>query len=215
MSQQRACKAIQEGRFKDEITPVSIPQKKGEARIFDIDEHPKPDTTLEKLAKLPPVFKKGGTVTAGNSSGINDAAAAVILMSKEKVKELGVKPLAQVLGYGVVGVDPAYMGIGPVPATKKVLKRVGLSLGDIQLIELNEAFAAQYLSCEKELGLNREIVNVNGSGIALGHPIGMSGCRLIVTLLHEMTKRGLSFGLATLCAGGGMGFAMVIGRESL
>lgn len=212
LSQQRACKAIQEGRFKDEITPVSIPQKKGEAKIFDTDEHPRPDTTLEKLAKLPPAFKKDGTVTAGNSSGINDAAGAVIIMSKEKAKELGVKPLARVLGYGVVGVDPAYMGIGPVPATKKVLKRVGLSLGDIQLIELNEAFAAQYLSCEKELGLNREIVNVNGSGIALGHPIGMSGCRLVVTLLHEMTKRDLSLGLATLCAGGGMGFAMVLER---
>ena len=213
ISQQRACKAIQEGKFKDEITPVVIPQKRGEAKIVDTDEHPKPDTTLEKLAKLPPAFKKDGTVTAGNSSGINDAAAAVILMSKEKARELGLKPLARILGYAVVGVDPAYMGIGPVPATKKVLNRAGLSLSDIQLIEINEAFAAQYLSCEKELGLNRDIVNVNGSGIALGHPIGMTGCRLVVTLIYEMVKRDLSVGLATLCAGGGMGFALLIGRD--
>jgi len=211
-SQQRACKAIQTGRFKDEITPVSIPQKKGETKIVDTDEHPRPDTTLEKLAKLPPAFKKGGTVTAGNSSGLNDAAAMTLLMSKEKAKETGLRPLAKILGYAIVGVDPSYMGIGPVPATQKVLKKVGLALKDIQLIEINEAFAAQYLSCEKELGLDREIVNVNGSGIALGHPVGATGCRLVVTLIHEMAKRDLHLGLATLCVGGGLGFAMVIER---
>jgi acetyl-CoA C-acetyltransferase len=212
LSQQRACKAIQEEKFKSEITPVSIPQKKGETRIVDTDEHPRPDVTLDKLAKLPSAFKQGGTVTAGNSSGLNDAAAATILMSKEKAKEMGLKPLAKILGYAIVGVDPSYMGIGPVPATKRVLSKVGLSLRDIQLIEINEAFAAQYLSCEKELDLNREIVNVNGSGIALGHPVGATGCRLVVTLIHEMAKRDLTLGLATLCVGGGLGFAIVVER---
>jgi len=212
LSQQRACKAVQGGRFKDEITPVSIPQKKGEAKRVDTDEHPRPDVTLEKLAKLPPAFKKDGTVTAGNSSGLNDAAAVTVLMSKEKAREMGLKPLAKILGYAIVGVDPSYMGIGPVPATKKVLRKVGLSLKDIQLIEINEAFAAQYLSCERELGLNRELVNVNGSGIALGHPVGATGCRLVVTLIHEMAKRDLTLGLATLCVGGGLGFAIVVER---
>jgi acetyl-CoA C-acetyltransferase len=212
LSQQRACKAVQEGRFKEEITPVSTPQKKGETKIVDTDEHPRPDVTLEKLAKLPPAFKKDGTVTAGNSSGLNDAAAVTVLMSKEKAKEVGLKPLAKILGYAIVGVDPSYMGIGPVPATKKVLNKTGLSLKDIQLIEINEAFAAQYLSCERELGFNRDIVNVNGSGIALGHPVGATGCRLVVTLIHEMAKRNLTLGLATLCVGGGLGFAVVIER---
>ena len=212
LSQQRASNAVREGRFKDEITPVSIPQKKGEAKIVDTDEHPRPDVTLEKLAKLPPAFKKDGTVTAGNSSGLNDAAAVTVLMSKEKAKEVGLKPLAKILGYAIVGVDPSYMGIGPVPATKKVLSKTGLSLKDIQLIEINEAFAAQYLSCERELGFNRDIVNVNGSGIALGHPVGATGCRLVVTLIHEMAKRNLTLGLATLCVGGGLGFAVVIER---
>ena len=212
LSQQRASKAVREGRFKDEITPVSIPQKKGEAKIVDTDEHPRPDVTLEKLAKLPPAFKKDGTVTAGNSSGLNDAAAVTVLMSKEKAKEVGLRPLAKILGYAIVGVDPSYRGIGPVPATKKVLSKTGLSLKDIQLIEINEAFAAQYLSCERELGFNRDIVNVNGSGIALGHPVGATGCRLVVTLIHEMAKRNLTLGLATLCVGGGLGFAVVIER---
>jgi acetyl-CoA C-acetyltransferase len=212
LSQQRACKAIQVGRFRNEITPVSIPQKKGEAKMVDTDEHPRPDVTLEKLAKLPSAFKNNGTVTAGNSSGLNDAAAVTVLMSKEKAKEMGLRPLAKILGYAIVGVDPSYMGIGPVPATKKVLKKVGLSLKDIQLIEINEAFAAQYLSCERELRLNRDIVNVNGSGIALGHPVGATGCRLVVTLIHEMAKRDLTLGLATLCVGGGLGFSMIIER---
>ena len=213
LSQQRACKAIREGRFIEEITPVTVPQKKGGAKIVDTDEHPRPDATLEKLAKLPPAFKKDGTVTAGNSSGLNDAAAATILMSEEKAKEMGLKPLGKILGYAIVGVDPFYMGIGPVPATQQVLRKVSLSLSDIQLIEINEAFAAQYLSCEKELGLNRDMVNVNGSGIALGHPVGATGCRLVVTLIHEMAKRGLTLGLATLCVGGGLGFAVIVERE--
>jgi len=212
LSQQRACQAIQGGRFKDEVTPILIPQKKGEAKVVDTDEHPRSDVTLEKLSKLSPAFKKDGTVTAGNSSGLNDAAAVTVLMSKEKAKEIGLKPLAKILGYAIVGVDPSYMGIGPVPATQKVLNKVGLSLKDIQLIEINEAFAAQYLSCEKELGLNRDIVNVNGSGIALGHPVGATGCRLVVTLIHEMARRDLNLGLATLCVGGGLGFAMVVER---
>jgi acetyl-CoA C-acetyltransferase len=212
LSQQRACKAIQDGRFIDEITPVVVPQKKGEAKIVDTDEHPRPDATLEKLAKLLPAFKKEGTVTAGNSSGLNDAAAATVLMSKEKAKEMGLEPLAKILGYAIVGVDPFYMGIGPVPATKQVLRKVGLTLNEIQLIEINEAFAAQYLSCEKELGLDRDIVNVNGSGIALGHPVGATGCRLVVTLIHEMAKRDLTLGLATLCVGGGLGFSLVLER---
>ena len=180
--------------------------------MFDTDEHPKPDVTLEKLAQLPPAFKKGGTVTAGNSCGINDAAAALILMTKEKAEELGMKPLARILSYAVVGVDPAYMGIGPVPATHKALKRAGLKIEDIDLIEINEAFAAQYLACERQLGWNRDIVNVNGSGISLGHPIGCTGARLVVTLLHEMAKRNSHRGLATLCAGGGQGFALIVER---
>lgn len=168
--------------------------------------------TMEKLAALPPAFKKGGTVTAGNACGINDAAAAVVLMTEERAKELGMKPLARIVSYAVAGVDPEVMGLGPVPATKKALGRAGLSLGDIELIEINEAFAAQYLACERELGWNREIVNVNGSGISLGHPVGCTGARLVVTLLHEMGKRNLHRGLATLCAGGGQGFAMIVER---
>jgi acetyl-CoA C-acetyltransferase len=211
-SQQCAGKAIREGRFRDEISSVPIPQRKGEPKMFDTDEHPKPDVTLEKLAELPPAFKKGGTVTAGNSCGINDAAASVILMTADKAKELGLKPLARILSYAVVGVDPAYMGIGPVPATKKALKRAGLELTDIELIEINEAFAAQYLACEREMGWNRDVVNVNGSGISLGHPVGCTGARLVVSLLYEMAKRDLRRGLATLCAGGGQGFALIVER---
>jgi acetyl-CoA C-acetyltransferase len=211
-SQQCAAKAIEEGRFGDEISPVPIPQRKGEPKIFDTDEHPKPDMTLEKLAALSPSFKKGGTVTAGNACGINDAAAAVIIMTAEKAKDLGLKPLARITSYAVAGVDPAYMGIGPVPSTKKALKRAGLQLDDIGLVEINEAFAAQYLACEREMGWNRDIVNVNGSGISLGHPVGCTGARLVVTLLHEMAKRDIRYGLATLCAGGGQGFALIVER---
>jgi acetyl-CoA C-acetyltransferase len=209
-SHTRAVEAIRKGHFNDEITPVEIHGRKGEMGIFDTDEHPREGLTKEKLATLPAAFKEGGTVTAGSSSGINDGAAAVVLMSGEKVKELGIKPMAQLLGATVVGVDPNYMGDGPVPATKKVLRKTGLTLKDIDLVELNEAFAAQYLSCERALGLDREITNVNGSGIALGHPVGSTGCRLIVTLIYEMKKRDVDLGLATLCAGGGQGFGMVV-----
>jgi acetyl-CoA C-acetyltransferase len=212
LSQMRASSAVREGRFKDEITPVVIPQGKKDPKIVEIDEHPRADMTLEKLAQLPPAFKQGGTITAGNSCGINDAAAAVILMAEDKARELSLKPLARIVGYAQVGVDPSYMGIGPVPATRKVLKRTGLSLDRIGLIEINEAFAAQYLACERELGWNRDIVNVNGSGISLGHPVGCTGTRLVVTLIHEMAKRNISLGLATLCAGGGQGYAMVVER---
>ena len=213
LSQKRAGQALLNGCFKDEITPVSIAQKKGAPKIVDTDEHPKPDVTLEKLAQLPSVFKKGGTVTAGNSSGINDAAAALMLMSADKAKELGLQPMARIVSYAVAGVDPSYMGIGPVPATRLALKRAGMSLNDIRLIEVNEAFAAQYLACEKEIGWDREIVNVNGSGISLGHPVGATGARIVVTLLHEMQKRKLAVGLATLCAGGGQGFSVIVERS--
>ncbi len=211
-SQQSASMAVKEGKFREEITPVVMPGKKGDTKVFDTDEYPKPDATLEGLAKLPAVFKKGGTVTAGNACGMNDAAALVVLTSKEKAKELGLKPLAKVLSYAVAGVDPSHMGIGPVPATKRALKKAGLSLNDIDLVEINEAFAAQYLACERELGWDRDIVNVNGSGISLGHPVGATGCRLVVTLIHEMAKRDLPLGLATLCAGGGQGFATIVER---
>jgi acetyl-CoA C-acetyltransferase len=168
---------------------------------------------MQKLAELPPAFKKNGTVTAGNACGINDAAAAVILMSRERAKELGMKPLARIVSYAVVGVDPAYMGIGPVPATRNALKRAGMKLDDIGLVEINEAFAAQYLACERELGWNRDIVNVGGSGISLGHPVGCTGARLVVTLLYGMMRRNVRHGLATLCAGGGLGFSVIIERE--
>jgi acetyl-CoA C-acetyltransferase len=211
-SQQNAGRAIREGRFKDEISPVPIPQRKGEPKMYDTDEHPKPDMTMEKLAALPPAFKKGGTVTAGNACGINDAAAAVILMTTEKARELGLRPMARIVSYAVAGVDPAYMGIGPVPATRKALKRANLNLDDIELIEINEAFAAQYLACERDMGWNRDMVNVNGSGISLGHPVGCTGARLVVTLLYEMEKRNLHRGLATLCAGGGQGFSTIVER---
>lgn len=189
---------------------MEIPDKRGEIKVFDTDEHPREGVTMEQLAKLPPAFKKGGTVTAGNSSGINDGAAAVVLMSSDKVKELGIQPMARIVGKTVVGVDPDYMGDGPIPATRRVLEKTGLTLKDIGLIEVNEAFAAPYLACERALGLEREITNVNGSGIALGHPVGCTGCRLIVTLVHEMKNRDVAYGLATLCAGGGHGFATIV-----
>lgn len=197
--------ATKEGRFKEEILPVEIPQKKGAPIVFDKDEHFRPGLTKEQLAKLQPTFKKGGTVTAGNASGINDAAAALVLMSARKAEKLGVKPIAKLRGYGLAGVEPELMGYGPVPATKQALERTGIKLGDIELIELNEAFAAQYISCEKLLGLNREITNVNGSGIGLGHPVGATGARIIVSLLHAMKSRGKKLGMASLCVGGGMG----------
>lgn len=208
-SHQNAENATLEGRFKEEILPVEIPQRKGAPKVFDKDEHFRSGLTLEQLYGLKPSFKPDGTVTAGNASGINDAAAALTLMSEDKARELGITPIARLRGYGVAGVEPELMGYGPVPATRQALKRTGLSLEDIELIELNEAFAAQYLACEKLLGLNREITNVNGSGIGLGHPVGSTGARITVTLLHEMRRRGNRLGLATLCVGGGMGQATI------
>jgi len=213
-SQQNACDAIAQGRFKQEIVPVSVPQKKGPPKIIDTDEHPRPGLTMNDLSNLPPVFKEGGTVTAGNASGINDGAAAVILMSGDKVKELGVKPMAKVVSYSVAAVEAHLMGYGPVPATQKILKQTGLTFDQIDLIEVNEAFAAQYLTVERLLGLPREKTNVNGSGIALGHPVGCTGARITVTLLHEMIRRDSKRGLATLCGMGGVATAIVIERDS-
>jgi acetyl-CoA C-acetyltransferase len=211
-SHKNACRAIAEGKFKDEIVPVPIPQRKGPPKIFDTDEHPRKDISLEDLTKLPTAFKKGGTVTAGNSSGINDGASAVVLMSGEKVKKLGLKPMARIVSYAWAALEPEYFGYGPVPATRKALQRANLTLQDMELIEVNEAFAGQYMACEKGLGLKREIVNVNGSGIALGHPVGSTGARIVITLLYEMARRGLKMGLATLCVGGGMGMSMIVER---
>jgi acetyl-CoA C-acetyltransferase len=212
-SQQNAGRAIAQGRFSDEITPYPVPQRRGDPKFFVTDEYPKPDLTLDMLAKLTPAFKKNGTVTAGNACGINDAAAAVVMMERAKAKEIGAVPLARIVSYAVVGVDPAIMGIGPVPATRKALKRACLTLDDIGLIEVNEAFAAQYLACERELQWNRDFVNVNGSGISLGHPVGCTGARIVVTLLYEMIKRNVRWGLATMCAGGGQGFALILEHE--
>jgi acetyl-CoA C-acetyltransferase len=208
----KAVAAIKEGRFKEEIVPIEVPGRKGELMTVDTDEHPRPDTTVEALAKLKPTFKKDGTVTAGNASGINDGAAAMVIMRKSNADELGAKPMARIVDFSVVGVDPDYMGWGPVPATGKLMKRTGLKLSDMGLIEINEAFAAQYLACEMglELTKKREIINVNGSGISLGHPVGATGARLVITLLHEMRRRNVQCGLATLCGGGGLGMAMII-----
>jgi len=205
--------AVKGGRFKDEIVPVPVPQRKGEPKMMDADEHIRFGLTMDNLVKLAPAFAKDGTVTAGNSSGLNDGAAAVIIMRRDKAQELGLNPMAKIVGNAVAGVDPKYMGYGPVPATQKALARTGLDLKDIQLIELNEAFAAQYLSVERALGLNREITNVNGSGIGLGHPVGSTGARIIISLLYEMTRRDLATGLATLCVGGGMGMTTIIERD--
>ncbi|TKD69934.1 acetyl-CoA C-acetyltransferase [Pseudalkalibacillus hwajinpoensis] len=211
-SQQKAQTAIDEGRFKDEIMPVSIPQRKGDPITFDTDEYVKPGTTAEKLAKLRPAFKKDGGVTAGNASGINDGAAAVVLMSLEKADELGIEPLAIIRANASAGVDPSVMGLGPVPATKKALERAGLSMTDMNLVEANEAFAAQSLAVGRDLDVNKDILNVSGGAIALGHPIGASGTRILVTLLHEMKRRNNRYGLATLCIGGGQGVATIVER---
>lgn len=210
-SQQKAEAAIKSGRFKDEIVPVVIPQRKGEPVVFDTDEHPKFGTTAEKLAKLKPAFKKGGTVTAGNASGLNDGAAALVVMSAEKAKELGVKPLVKIVSYGSKGLDPSIMGYGPFHATKKALEKVNLSVEDLDLIEANEAFASQSIAVARDLHFDAEKVNVNGGAIALGHPIGASGARILVSLIHEMLKReDAKKGLATLCIGGGMGTAIIV-----
>lgn len=211
-SQQKAQAAIEEGRFKDEIIPVSIPQRKGDPVVFDTDEYVKAGTTADKLGKLRPAFKKDGRVTAGNASGINDGAAAVVLMSRKKAEELGVEYLAVIKANASGGVDPSVMGLGPVPATKKVLERANLSMQDMELVEANEAFAAQSLAVGKDLEFDRELLNVNGGAIALGHPIGASGTRILVTLLHEMKRRNNRYGLATLCIGGGQGVATIIER---
>lgn len=209
-SQLKAEAAIKAGKFKDEITPIEIPQRKGDPKIFDTDEFPRFGSTIEGLAKLKPAFKKGGTVTAGNASGCNDGAAALVVMSKDKADELGIEPLATIVSYATGGVDPSVMGIGPVPGTKKALELAGMTIEDLDLIEANEAFAAQSLAVAKDLGFNMDIVNVNGGAIALGHPIGASGARILVTLLYEMKKRGAKTGLATLCIGGGMGQALIV-----
>lgn len=211
-SQQKAEAAVKSGRFKDEIVPVEIPQRKGDPKIFDTDEFPRFGTTIEALSKLRPAFKKDGTVTAGNASGINDGAAAFVIMSAEKAEELGVKPLAKIAAFGSKGLDPAIMGYGPVGATKVALERAGLKVEDLDLIEANEAFAAQSLAVAKDLNFDMDKVNVNGGAIAIGHPVGASGARILVTLLYEMVKRDAKTGLATLCIGGGQGTALIVKR---
>jgi acetyl-CoA C-acetyltransferase len=211
VSHQRARKAIADGTFATEIVPVVIPQKKGDPVVFDTDERPM-DTSLEKMARLAPAFKKEGTVTAGNSSGINDAAAAVVLMSREKADQLALEPVVSIKSYASGAVDPAYMGLGVVPSVKKALDKAGLSVEDMDIIELNEAFAAQAIACMRELELSLDNTNVHGSGISLGHPIGCTGARLVVTIMHEMRRRDLDLGLVTMCIGGGQGMAAVLGR---
>jgi acetyl-CoA C-acetyltransferase len=212
-SQQRAAAAVESGRFREEITPVAIPQRKGEPLLFDTDEGIRADTTAEGLARLRPAFAKDGSVTAGNASSLNDGAAAVLAMSATRAEALGLTPLAHIAAYASAGVDPAIMGIGPVSATRKTLEKAGWQLADLDLIEANEAFAAQALAVGQELGWDDEKVNVNGGAIALGHPIGASGCRVLVTLLHELRRREGRRGLATLCIGGGQGVALAVERR--
>ena len=211
LSHQRARKAIAEGLFKDEIVPVLIPQRKGDPIVFDVDERPM-DTNLEKMAKLRPAFKKNGTVTAGNASGINDAAAALLLMSEDKAKALGLKPLVKITAYSSAGLDPAFMGLGPIPAVRKILQATKLSINDFGAIELNEAFAAQAIACMRELKCDPEKTNPLGSGISIGHPIGCTGARIMVTLINQMVRNDLELGLASLCIGGGQGMATVLQR---
>ncbi len=209
-SHQRAVAAIEEGRFAEEVIGVPIPQKKGELITVTRDEHPRADTSLAALSKLKPAFKKDGSVTAGNSAGINDGAAALVLASREYAENAGIKPLARIIATAVAGVDPAYMGLGPITASRKALKRAGLSINDMDLIELNEAFASQSLQCARELEINQDKLNVNGGAIALGHPLGASGARILTTLLYELRRRGGRYGLATMCIGVGQGIATVI-----
>jgi acetyl-CoA C-acetyltransferase len=211
-SQLLAEKAIKEGKFKDQIVPVEIPQRKGDPKIFDTDEHPRFGTTMESLTKLKPPFRKGGSVTAGNASGMNDGASALLLMAKEKAEELGLEPMAEIVSYASVGVDPAYMGIGPIPATKLALEKAGLTIDDIDLVELNEAFASQAIACMRELSMDPEKVNVNGGAIALGHPVSASGGAIVTKLIYEMKARDVKYGLATLCIGGGQGLALIVKR---
>ena len=211
LSQQRALLAIDQGLFKEEIVAVEVKGKKGSEWV-DTDEHPRRDVSLESLGRLKPSFKEGGTVTAGNASGINDGAAGLVVMSARRAEHFKLPVMAKIVSTATTGVDPEFMGIGPVSASRRALEKAGLSLADIELVELNEAFAAQYLACEKTMGLKREITNVNGSGISLGHPVGATGARITTTLLYEMKRRNLNRGMATLCAGGGMGTAMVVER---
>ena len=211
ISQNRAEEAVKAGKFKDEIVPVEIPQRKGDPIVFDTDEYPKFGASIEKMAKLKPAFKKDGIVTAANASGINDAGAALVVMSKEKADELGIKPMCTIKSYASGGVDPSIMGVGPVPASKKALEKAGLKIEDIDLVEANEAFATQSLAVRKDLGLDPEKTNVNGGAIALGHPIGASGARILISLIYEMQKReDAKYGLATLCIGGGMGTTVIV-----
>ncbi|MFO7260163.1 MAG: acetyl-CoA C-acyltransferase [bacterium] len=209
-SQQRAAAAQREGRFAAELVPVEVPQRKGPSVRVDTDEHPRPDVTFERLQALPPVFKPGGTVTAGNSSGLNDGAAALLIVEAGRARALGLRPLARIVSTGVAGVEPDLMGMGPVPATRRAVERAGIALDDLRLIEINEAFAAQAVACVRELGLDPERVNVNGGAIALGHPLGCSGARILTTLVHELRRRGGGYGLATMCIGVGQGIATVV-----
>lgn len=211
-SHQLAVAAQQAGCLTAEIVPVAIPQKKGDVKVVALDEHPRADTSLEKLAALRPIFRAGGSVTAGNAAGINDGAAALVLMARSRAEHLGLRPRARILSSAVAGVDPAYMGLGPVPATRKVLQRAGLSIKDMDVIELNEAFAVQTLECVRELHIDMQRLNVNGGAISLGHPLGCSGARIVVTLLHELERRGGRYGLATMCIGVGQGIATIIER---
>ncbi len=212
-SQQRMAKAMEEGRFEEQIVPISVPVRKGDPLLFEKDEHPRPQTTMDALAKLPPAFLEGGTVTAGSSSGLNDAAAALVIMSREKAEELSLQPLAVIRAYAVAGVDPNIMGIGPVPATEKVLKQAGLALDDMDIIEINEAFAAQVLACNRELKMDLEKVNVNGGAIAHGHPLGATGAILLTKASYELKRSGGKYALITACIGGGQGIATIIERE--
>lgn len=211
-SHQRAVAAQREGRFTAEMLPVSVPQKKGEPITISVDEQARADTTLEKLAALKPAFRQGGTVTAGNSAGINDGSAALVLMAASRASQLGLRPRARIIASAVAGVDPAYMGLGPIPASRKALQRAGLNINDMDLIEINEAFASQALRCVHELEIDQEKLNVNGGAIALGHPLGCSGARIVTTLLHELERRGGRYGLATMCIGVGQGIATIIER---
>jgi len=211
-SQHNAETAIKEGKFDNEIVPVTLRNKKGD-QVFRTDEHPRFGLTMEELAALKPAFRKNGTVTAGNSSGLNDGASAAVIMSRARAKDLGIKPLARVVAQTSAGVPPEFMGYGPVPAVRKLLEKTGMHLDQIGIIELNEAFASQFLACEKGLGLDRNKVNVNGGGIALGHPVGCTGLRIVISLLYEMRRRGEQYGIATLCVGGGMGMATLLELE--
>ena len=211
-SQRRAGRALADGRFDDEIVPIDVPQRKGEPIRVERDEHPRPDVTPEQLARLRPAFRAGGTVTAGNASGINDGAAALLVTSRAAADEMGLEPIARLGASAVAGIDPAHMGLGPIPATRKALGRAGLEVNDLDLIELNEAFAAQGLPCIRELGLDPERVNVSGGAIALGHPLGCTGAKLVTSLVHEMKRRGSANGLATMCIGVGQGIATIFER---